>query len=453
MKNWFSWMVVGSIAVGFSTYSSMGEPLADAWVFDRWMSQLSSDSRSASSDSESDHDNPEYGSSGLQGGDLSSSIGGGRSRLVQQRGARFGDESSTDSHRSHQRNHYTTLRAFRDSVGDHWKSTVQILDANKQVAMGAIVSADGWIVSKSSEIPDQKVEVRLFDNSKAEGTVKLRRTDLDLALIKIERSNLLEIQWNTGLNLRAGSWLATTDIRNLPLAIGVVSVVARNVKGEKPVLGVQFGTLPSGESGALVVSVIEGSGADRAGVQAGDVIVRIQGDTLKSEREIRNRLETFQAGQTFEVDVVRDGKQVPITAQMMDLGNSLHDSTEMEVNGDISSRSTSFQNVMQHDSVISPHQCGGPLVDVNGNAVGLNIARAGRVSSYAIPARFVSNAVSEMLVTAGARRSSTIDNNVAKASAQSSANRSAAEVPNSVPPGIVIETLKPEFVVPGTRRQ
>jgi serine protease Do len=33
--------------------------------------------------------------------------------------------------------------------------------------------------------------------------------------------------------------------------------------------------------------------------------------------------------------------------------------------------------------------CGGPLVNLDGKAIGLNIARAGRVTTYALPARLV----------------------------------------------------------------
>jgi S1-C subfamily serine protease len=69
----------------------------------------------------------------------------------------------------------------------------------------------------------------------------------------------------------------------------------------------------------------------------------------------------------------------------------------MEVNGKVSARASGFPSVFQHDTVLSPNQCGGPLVDLEGKAVGLNIARAGRVSSYALPADIVVAAVDQML--------------------------------------------------------
>ena len=40
--------------------------------------------------------------------------------------------------------------------------------------------------------------------------------------------------------------------------------------------------------------------------------------------------------------------------------------------------------------------CGGPLVNLDGKAVGLNIARASRVSTYALPARLASRCLERL---------------------------------------------------------
>ncbi len=440
MKNRFSWIVRGTVAASIVAYAALGDPLLDAWIAATSMEQSTQVDMQSWVGASTDENNQGDANAGPSW----------KSRLVQQQGTgRFGREAQNESSRAHQRNQSSTLRAFRESVGDKWKSTVQILDKNRQIALGAIVSEDGWIITKSSEIPDRTIEVRLHDNSKAEGTVKQRRNDLDLALIKIERSNLQSIQWNTSATVRVGGWMATTDIRSQPIAIGVLSVTSRNVRRERAVLGVELGYSISGESGALVQKVVDGSGADRAGVQPGDLITAIDGEVLASQPAVLERLKGLVAGQRVDVGILRDGKKVLITAQMMDLNNSLLDPTEMEVNGDISSRSTGFQNIMQHDTVIAPHQCGGPVVDVYGNVIGLNIARAGRVSSYAIPASVASPAINEMLASATGKKSST-DENVAQASAKSPLSRKPIELPASVPNGIVVEVLKPEVILPSS---
>ena len=64
----------------------------------------------------------------------------------------------------------------------------------------------------------------------------------------------------------------------------------------------------------------------------------------------------------------------------------------------ISDHSTGFPGlVLQHDTVLHPNECGGPLLNVEGKAVGINIARAGRVLSYAIPAREARKLINELI--------------------------------------------------------
>ena len=55
--------------------------------------------------------------------------------------------------------------------------------------------------------------------------------------------------------------------------------------------------------------------------------------------------------------------------------------------GDLSVRRTGFPTVLQHDTFLLPQHCGGPIVDLDGRVVGINIARAERIASYALPAK------------------------------------------------------------------
>lgn len=441
MKNWFSWIVRGSVVACILAYVTIGDPLFDALVAVQSLEQTAQVEFQSGEPCSDLLDDADENFSPIW-----------KSRFVQQQGGRFSREAQNDKNRAYQRDHSTTLKLFQDSVGDNWKSTVQILDRKRQVALGAIVSTDGWIVTKSSEIPDRAVEIRLWDNTKADGLVRFRRNDLDLALIKIDHKDLPSIQWNTSAVVRVGGWLATTDFRKLPVAIGVMSVSIRKVRREKAFLGVSLITAPKGENGALVEKVFEGGGADRAGVQAGDLITAIDGVSLPTEPDVRTRLEALSAGQRADFGILRDGKKVLITAQMMDLNNSLLvDPTEMEVNGDISARSTGFQNILQHDSVIAPHQCGGPIVDVNGYAVGLNIARAGRVSTYAIPASILSVAINEMLTAVNGQQSA-LDESIAQSPPKPQALRTSLEL-SAVPNRIEVESLKPEVIIPKTLRR
>jgi serine protease Do len=379
---------------------------------------------------------------------------GSLSVFVQQGRSGSGREfQNLNDREAHQRTHYRTLRAFRESIGDTWKSTVQILVRNRQVALGAVVHPDGWIVSKSSEVPDQ-FDVKLADGTKAVGAVRIRRTDMDLALIKIERDGLLPIELKTNREVPIGGWLISTDIRPSALSIGVVGVANRNVRPEKPVLGVRLELTPDRTQGAMVASIVDGGGADRAGIEIGDIIQTVDGKSYSKRDDVLDKLRSLQAGQFVELGILRDERPIKITAQMMDLANSLFDSTEMEVNGHISARATGFQNVIQHDTVLQPHQCGGPIVDVEGNVVGLNIARNGRVASLAFHSRSLEPTIRDMLSSAGGPTIAQSVGSVIQASANEpiassvSISSDSNVLPASVPTSIQVEALKPEIKLP-----
>jgi serine protease Do len=57
--------------------------------------------------------------------------------------------------------------------------------------------------------------------------------------------------------------------------------------------------------------------------------------------------------------------------------------------GPVSPRASDFPAVYQHDTIVAPNQCGGPIVDLDGHALGINIARAGRTETYALPADLI----------------------------------------------------------------
>src|SRR5262249_52648443 len=62
----------------------------------------------------------------------------------------------------------------------------------------------------------------------------------------------------------------------------------------------------------------------------------------------------------------------------------------------LSGRQTGFPMVIQHDTVLKPSECGGPLVDLDGKVLGINIARAGRVESWALPPEVILPVVKDL---------------------------------------------------------
>jgi serine protease Do len=67
----------------------------------------------------------------------------------------------------------------------------------------------------------------------------------------------------------------------------------------------------------------------------------------------------------------------------------------------ISDISTGFGSVLAHDGIVWPEQCGGPIVNLDGQAIGLNIARFDRTATHALSAETVMDAVDKVLSNSG----------------------------------------------------
>ena len=67
-------------------------------------------------------------------------------------------------------------------------------------------------------------------------------------------------------------------------------------------------------SGAIITEIMPESGADEAGLQAGDVIISINGKSVDDALELRNRIGLLREGEKIDVEYYRDGKRRKTTA-------------------------------------------------------------------------------------------------------------------------------------------
>ena len=102
-------------------------------------------------------------------------------------------------------------------------------------------------------------------------------------------------------------------------------------------------------------------------------------------------------GETVRLTIVRKGDTLELNATIREMDIIQETENDTKVNGPRSARLSGFEKVIQHDTVLDPDDCGGPVLNTQGQAVGINIARAGRVLSYALPASLVQAEVIGML--------------------------------------------------------
>jgi serine protease Do len=303
------------------------------------------------------------------------------------------------------------LAEFREVVNGARESVITLYRRGDQVALATIVTADGYALSKASMLGKGSGLEAEFSNgrtvdAKVVDTVK----DYDLALIKLEARDLKPVQWSVAENIAAGTLVAAAGPDEDPIAIGVISVPVRNLApGKTGYLGV---TMDSAEGGVKVgegdeerPGVAPGSAAEKAGLKSGDIIISVDGKPVRSPRELSDLITskkpedevhiTYKRGNEERTAVATLGSRDDIVmAKVGDRKISESEFRRMMRQGDLTARmggngndvADGFPNALQNDLFINVDECGGPIIGIDGRAVGLNIARAERTKTYAIPA-------------------------------------------------------------------
>ncbi|MBN1588049.1 MAG: trypsin-like peptidase domain-containing protein [Pirellulales bacterium] len=271
---------------------------------------------------------------------------------------------------------------FREVVADASKCVVQIRCHKKNVVLGTIVGPDGWILTKASELKSGVV-VRLPDGRDLEARTIGVNPRFDLAMLKVDAMDLPKISWSLK-DPEVGQWVVAAGIDKDPLAIGVISLPRRPIPAAQGSLGV---TIAETEKGVTIIQVLPKSPAAKAGLQKNDVITHLQDKRVKDQKALTAVIKKLQAGMEIKLTVKRGEETLEKTAT---LGKLVTPATQKrdslnEMGVGVSRRHDNFPLVLQHDSVLRPVDCGGPLVTLDGKAVGVNVARGGRTETYCVP--------------------------------------------------------------------
>jgi serine protease Do len=283
------------------------------------------------------------------------------------------------------------LDAFRDVVARASQSTVRVRCDDKEVALGTIVGADGWILTKASEL-NGKIHCRLKDGREFEAYVVGVHEAHDLALLRVKAQALPAVDWRPSKEEAVGNWVASAGTGERPVAVGVISVAARKVpvsrfspRTANGYLGV---ALASASEGVKIIEVKENSAASKAKILVNDLVLSVSGKSVDSVESLQQALQRYKAGEVVAVRIKRGEEEFDVEAK---LGKAPPGRGDIQnfMGGKLSERRSGFPDILQHDSVVDPKDCGGPLVDLDGKVVGVNICRAGRTESYAVPAEVI----------------------------------------------------------------
>jgi serine protease Do len=320
---------------------------------------------------------------------------------------------------SYRKNGEAVRDAFKFVSTGARNSVVEVSVDGKAVALGTVVEADGLVATKASELIAGKLTAKLASGRVVDARILATDEDNDVALVKIEAKGLTAVHWNDG-ETAPGEWVATQGLDTVPDAVGIISGIPRKILPPRALIGVTFSSV--GET-PLVDTLVPGSGSARAGIQPGDTILAVDGKAMKTRTELIAAIRELPAGRVVKLQLQRGtevidtsvtltGEAVINAAQAQAAGRGGRGvagaggrggrgdrNAQMNLMGSgVSKRADEFDLVLQHDTVLEPWQCGGPLLDLYGRAVGLNIARAGRVASYALPATLAQKIIADLKV-------------------------------------------------------
>ena len=294
------------------------------------------------------------------------------------------------------------FRALVPSVKSASAGTVEVRVWRKRVSYGTIVGPE-TVLTKWSEVSRdlRSLSCRTGAGEWLPAVVSGVYPDADLAMIKVAGLEVDPVVFAGEKDLRPGSFLCLTRPDGEAAGMGVVSVMPRSLRSsDRAFLGVAMDLEFKGP-GVLVRRVELGTGAERSGLMASDIILEVTGKKVNGSFELSTLLQRLDPGQKVKIRFARGEEEREIEVELggrprapripysrMEQMNNMGGHRYSEVRD-------GFSSVVQSDMQIAPEDCGAPVVDLEGRVVGLAIARAGRIKTFIIP----SSAIKKLLAS------------------------------------------------------
>jgi S1-C subfamily serine protease len=282
---------------------------------------------------------------------------------------------------------------LRPVVGDAGRQVARVRCDGHDRVLGTIVGPHGWVLTKASELHG-KLTCRLRDGRELEARIVGLAPQHDLAMLKLDVAGLSDITWNTKAAV-VGQWVISAGMEDDPLAMGVVSVPDRRIGPPRAAMGVKLADM---EGMAKIDQVVPRSPAEQSGLKANDVILSFNGKAIGNRVELSSTIKGYRPGQVIKLSVRRGQQKLELSVRLA-AGEGLfpRKGDLQNLSGGVSVRHDDFPLVLQHDGAIQPSDCGGPVVDLNGKVIGINIARAGRTETYSLPAEVLLAAMYDLM--------------------------------------------------------
>lgn len=300
-----------------------------------------------------------------------------------------------------------TVMAFEEQRQVLQTSSAVMLNGRKEIGYGIVISNDGYVLTKASEvITAADLSVTVDRTNYTGARILVVDQTWDVALVKIEASGLVPVVYAETSSVPQGTWVvsngATSRLARRLLA-GIVSAKSREIPASG---GVGLGIVLKGEGETLEIAEVgDKSGAMEAGLQKGDFIVTADGKKVETSADLADVLKDRKAGNRIKITYRRKDEETTVDVLLAARAEMFHDEGNRndQMSGDFSQRRSGFPRVMQHDILGNKSIMGGPLLDLNGKCIGMNIARANRAESFAIPVEDLKRIAAALMASPGAK--------------------------------------------------
>ena len=291
-------------------------------------------------------------------------------------------------------NGISTQNAFGVSKENALLSTVRLTRNDKLIAMGAIVSPTGHVLTKASSCVGAR-EATLTTGESFSLRIKKRNEELDLALYQMisDRNDFHPVVWKEDNASSDVSWVLSAFTELNEIRVGITSGKSREIGREGGVMGVMLGS--EDNTGVSITDVVPQAAADKSGVRVGDIIQKVDGRAVRKRDHIVNIVGKKDPGDVVLLQVLRKKAEMQLRVTLghrsvtFDMFNR-----NMQMSGPVSKRKDNFPLILQHDLPLPKEAMGGPVFNLEGNCIGINIARVDRVTVFTLPANIAKSSFS-----------------------------------------------------------
>jgi len=273
-----------------------------------------------------------------------------------------------------------------------------------------IIRSDGLLLTKASEL-GPTLTVRYQDQSYPAALLATDEAS-DLALIGISAKNLPVIQWSSPHSLTPGATIlspiliqptsqemAASDAMALGQFSHPLSPSAATLHAASGITGLGF--VAEQKSNSLrVASLDQDLSPSESGLQVGDELTALGDKKITTRASLIRLLNDKRVGDEVTLTVLR-GESTITTQVTLTRPRLIPPPSGIQSLDNLSFipsvRRFGFEKTLVHSLPLNAWDCGSPLFDLSGNAIGINISASAASRSLALPPSVIEPAIARML--------------------------------------------------------